>query len=137
HWTGKAQPLTSLARIDGKTYRLLGTEPQELPALEQTRLEVLPTRTLATFEGSGVRITLSFTTPALPDDLSLHARPVTYVTWEASASDKGTHAVAVYFDSSTLPAVNKPDQQVVWSRESIAGLVTLRTGSQEQPILQK
>src|SRR5207245_5276912 len=64
HWTGKPQPLTSLVRIDGKTYRLLGVDPQDLPALEQTRLEVLPTRTIATFEGSGVRVQLTFTTPA-------------------------------------------------------------------------
>jgi hypothetical protein len=137
HWTGKAQPLTSLVRIDGKTYRLLGVSPRDLPALEQTRLEVLPTRTIATFEGSGVRIKLIFTTPALPEDLSILSRPVTYITWEAQSSDRGTHAVSVYFDSSTLPAVNKPDQKVVWSRESIPELVTLRTGSQDQPILQK
>jgi hypothetical protein len=137
HWTGKAQPLTSLVRIDSKTYRLLGVDPRDLPALEQTRLEVLPTRTIATFEGSGVRITLTFTTPALPEDLSILSRPVTYITWEAQSSDQGSHAVSVYFDSSTLPAVNRPDQKVVWSREPIAGLVTLRTGSQDQPILQK
>jgi hypothetical protein len=137
HWTGKIQPLTSLVRIDGKAYRLLGKSPQDLPALEQARLEVLPTRTVATFEGSGVRIKLVFTTPALPEDLSILSRPVTYITWEARSSDRGTHEVSVYFDSSTLPAVNKPDQKVVWSRESIAGLVTLRTGSQDQPILQK
>jgi hypothetical protein len=137
HWTGKAQPLTSLVRIDGKTYRLLGAGPQELPALEQTRLEVLPTRTIATFEGSGVVIKLIFTTAALAEDLTILSRPVTYITWEARSRDRDTHAVSVYFDSSTLPAVNKPDQKVVWSRESISDLVTLRTGSQDQPILQK
>ena len=137
HWTGKAQPLTSLVRIDGKAYRLLGATPQDLPALEQTKLDVLPTRTIATFEGSGIRIKLSFITPFLPEDLSILSRPVTYITWEAQSSDRSTHAVSVYFDSSMLPAVNKPDQNVVWSRESNSELVTLRTGSQDQPVLQK
>jgi hypothetical protein len=137
HWTGKRQPLTSLARIDGKSYRLLGAEPTDLPSLEQTSLEVLPTRTIATYEGPGVRIQLTFTTPALPDDLLILSRPVTYLTWDTRSIDGAKHQVAVYFDSSTLPAVNLPEQKVSWSREPLAGLVTLRAGSIDQPILQK
>ena len=137
HWTGKPQPLTSLARIDGKTYRLMGVEPKDVPALPQKALEVWPTRTVYTFEGGGIRLTLTFLTPALPDEVAILARPVTYLTWEARSTDDASHEVAVYFDSSTLPAVNTPDQQVVWSREKIDGLLALRAGSRYQPILQK
>jgi hypothetical protein len=137
HWTGKPQPLTSLVRIDRKSYRLMGTEPKEVPPLTQTALDVLPTRTIYTFEGAGIRLTLTFTTPALPDDVAILSRPVTYLTWEARSSDDARHEVAVYFDSSALPAVDTPDQNVVWSREKIDGLVALRVGSKEQPILQK
>ncbi|MHB1423901.1 MAG: glutaminase family protein [Gemmataceae bacterium] len=137
HWTGKPQPLTSLVRIDGKTYRLMGTEPKDVPPLPQTSLEVLPTRTIYTFEGAGIRITLTFTTPALPDDVAILSRPVTYLTWEAISRDKAEHEIAVYFDSSMLPAVNTPNQKVVWSPEKIDGLAALRAGSKDQPILQK
>jgi hypothetical protein len=137
HWTGKPQPLTSLIRIDGKTYRLMGAEPKDGPPLPQKSLEVLPTRTIYTFEGAGVRLTLTFTTPALPDDVAMLSRPVTYLTWEACSSDNATHDVAVYFDSSTLPAVNSPDQMVVCSYEKVDGFVVLRAGSKDQPILQK
>ncbi|HEV3081875.1 MAG TPA: DUF4965 domain-containing protein [Gemmataceae bacterium] len=137
HWTGKAQPLTSLVRIDGKTWRIMGPEPKDIPALRQTSVEVLPTRTVYTFDGSGIRLTLTFTTPALPDDLLILSRPVTYLTWEARSTDQAAHEVTVYFDSSTLPAVNTPKQQVVWSREPIDGLVALRAGSKDQPVLQK
>src|SRR5438445_10278146 len=137
HWTGKAQPLTSLVRIDGKSWRLMGIEPKDVPALPQTAVDVWPTRTVYTFDGAGVRLTLTFTTPALPDDLMLLSRPVTYLTWEARATDQAAHEVSVYFDSSALPAVNLPSQQVVCARQKIDGLVTLRCGSKDQPILQK
>jgi hypothetical protein len=71
HWTGKPHRLTSLVRIDGKAFRLMGKEPANVPALPQTNLEVLPTRTIYTFEGEGVRLTMTFMTPALPDDLEV------------------------------------------------------------------
>jgi hypothetical protein len=137
HWTGKPQPLTSLVRIDGKTYRLMGAEPKDVPPLPQTSLEVLPTRTIYTFEGAGIHLTLTFTTPALPEDVAILSRPVTYLTWEAHSGDDDVHEVAIYFDSSTLPAVNTPDQWVICARAKIDGLVLLRAGSWDQPILAK
>src|SRR4051794_6278243 len=54
HWTGKPHTLLSLVRIDGKPYRLAGAQPAGVPALEQSRVEVLPTRTVYTFAGGGV-----------------------------------------------------------------------------------
>ena len=46
HWTGTPQRLCSQARIDGKDFRLMGEDPAAAPALPQTGLEVLPTRTI-------------------------------------------------------------------------------------------
>src|SRR3569623_3468017 len=60
HWTGKPHRLTSLVRIDGKAFRLMGKEPSTTPALSLINLDVLPTRTIYTFEGEGVRLTLTF-----------------------------------------------------------------------------
>src|SRR3954462_6784238 len=54
HWTGKPNTLAALARIDGKTFRVIGRDPQRLPALDQTRMQVLPTRTVYEFIGGGV-----------------------------------------------------------------------------------
>src|SRR5687767_4670780 len=80
HWTGKPHTLLSLVRIDGKPYRLVGAQPNGVPALEQAAVKVLPTRTIYTFAGAGIRLTLTFMTPMLPDDLDVLTRPVTYVT---------------------------------------------------------
>jgi hypothetical protein len=137
HWTGKEQRLTSLVRIDGKTFRLMSTQPAALPALPQASLQVLPTRTIYTFNGGGIQLTLTFMTAALPQDLDLLARPVTYLTWEAQSTDAQKHTVAVYFDASSEIAVNQPDQPVTFQNADVSSIKAWRVGSVEQPMLQK
>src|SRR3954452_10718931 len=43
HWTGSVHSLSSLVRIDGATYRIMGADPRTMAALTQTKLEVQPT----------------------------------------------------------------------------------------------
>jgi len=137
HWTGKPHRLTSLVRIDGRAFRLMGTEPDALPPMQQTGLEVLPTRTIYTFEGEGVRLSLTFMTPALPGDIDLLSRPVTYLTWEASSIDKSKHEIEVWFDASAELAVNVPGQQVEYASPRVRRLNVLQVGTVEQPVLMK
>ena len=137
HWTGKPHRLTSLVRIDGKAFRLMGKEPAAVPALPQIGLEVLPTRTIYTFEGEGVRLTLTFMTAALPDDLIVYSRPVTYLTWTARATDEKEHAVGVYLDASAELTVNTGKEIVTHSRADTNKLTVLKMGSVEQPVLAK
>jgi len=79
--------------------------------MPQTGLEVLPTRTLYRFEADGVRLGVTFTTPALPHDLDLLSRPVTYVTWDAQATDGKRHQVSLYFDATGEWVVNQRKRQ--------------------------
>jgi hypothetical protein len=137
HWTGKSQPLTSLIRIDGKSLRLMGDGPKSAEALPQTGVQVLPTRTLYDFEGEGIHVTLTFMTPALPEDLDVLSRPVTYVTWDVRAVDGKKHKVSLYDDASAALTVNTPDQTVSWSRQNVGTMTALRIGSSQQAILQK
>jgi hypothetical protein len=137
HWTGKPHPLHCLIRVDGKLFRLLSTQPSDAAPLPQTDLQVLPTRTICRFANQQVRVTLTFLTPALPSDLEVLARPVTYVTWEIDSADGHPTAVQLYFDCGAEIAVNTRDQQVIWNRPSIEGLATLRIGSKDQPALAK
>src|ERR1035438_6172618 len=46
HWRRHEQRLVSLVRVDGETYRLMGSEPRSLAALPQVGLEVTPTRSI-------------------------------------------------------------------------------------------
>src|SRR5204862_5104398 len=96
HWTGKPNSLTALARIDGTTYQLMGRERDSPEPLSQRSVQVLPTRTIYEFEGAGVKIELTYLTPALPDDLDLLSRPLTYLEFRVS-STSGEHAVQLYF----------------------------------------
>ena len=138
HWTGKPHRLFCQARIDGQTFRLLGKQPADMPALPQTGAAVLPTRTQCTFEGEGVRLVFSFCTPALPDDIDILSRPVSYLTWEARAIDGRPHRVSIDFSASGEIAVNTPDQQVRAEQVAgIDGLTVLRVGSVAQPVLAK
>src|SRR5438552_5151614 len=56
HWTGKNNTITAYARIDGKSYRIMGRDRQAGNELAQTKLEVLPTRTIYAFAGNGVSV---------------------------------------------------------------------------------
>ena len=135
HWTGKPQRLTSLVRIDGHPFRVMGADPAAVPALPQTSVEVLPTRTICTFNGQGIQLTMTFMTADLPDSIDLLSRPVTYLTYECRATDGHQHKIETSFDAGSELAVNTPDQQVTWSAAKMAGLTALKIGSVEQSIL--
>jgi hypothetical protein len=140
HWTGVPNSLTAMVRVDGKTWRIMGADPprtQPTPAMPQTSLVVLPTRTVYTFSTDVVSVTLQFVTPALPDDLDLLSRPATYVIWNVSSLDGGQHDVSLYFDASAELVVNTMDQLVEWSRYRLGASTVLRMGSRDQPMLQK
>lgn len=137
HWTGRKQALTSMIRVDGKTYRLMGDQPRNVAALPQVGLKVLPTRTIYDFENPEVHVALTFLTPALPDDLDVLSRPLTYLTWDVRSRDGRAHVASLYFSASAELVVNAPAQRVTWTREAAGNLKVLRIGSEDQPILQK
>ena len=138
HWTGRPHRLTSQVRIDGKPFRVMGKEPTDVPALPQAGVEVLPTRTVYTFAGQGVRLTLTFLTPALPDDLEVLARPVTYVTHHFAATDGQPHDVSFVFSAGGEICRNEPDQalaQTALASGPPAWLNIVKIGTESQPVL--
>ncbi len=137
HWTGRKQPLSSMVRVDGKTFRLMGDEPKAVPALPQVGLRVLPTRTIYDFEGPEAHVTLTFLTPALPDDIDVLARPLTYLTWDVRSLDGKEHAASLYFSAGAELAVDTTDQAVTWAREPVEGLDVVRVGSEAQAVLRR
>ncbi len=133
HWTRHEHPLVSLIRIDGHAYRLMGNDPKKVPAFPQTSLQVLPTRSIYQFDDSHVHVTLTFMTPALPHDLDVLTRPLTYLTWEIRSVDGRNHTVAIYDSTSSKLAVNTPGQKVQWARQTMGSLTALHVGTEAQP----
>jgi hypothetical protein len=136
HWTGTPQQMTGLVRVDGKTFRFLGDD-RDTPALKQISRTIWPTRTIYDFEDAGIHLTLIFFTPALPEDLDILSRPVTYVSWDVHSTDGQSHAVSLYFDATSQLATNTGDDTVVWGRERVGDMQALRVGTNAQPVLAK
>jgi hypothetical protein len=137
HWTGAENPLHSMIRIDGKTFRIMGSKPSNIEPLKQSRLTVSPTRSVYEFQNSKVKLTLSFTSPLLINDLKVLSRPVTFLTWNITSIDGQNHEVQLYFDCGSEISVNSTDQSVTWEEPSIPGLKTGKIGIKDQKYLNK
>ena len=136
HWTNRENSLSAMARVDGQTFRLMGNQPEESASLPQTNLLVLPTRTIYTFANDRVQVQLVFLTPAIPSDLEVLARPVTYLSFLVRSLDGQKHDVQFYADADADITVNDANQQqVTWERVSKNGVTALKIGSVDQPVL--
>jgi hypothetical protein len=141
HWTGSAQPLSGVARIDGISYRYMGhlpgRRPDPLPAMEQTGSSITPTHTRYEFRQGGVTLELTFFTPAMTTDLDVLSRPVTYLSWSVQASDGQPHQVSLLLDVDPVIAVNDRGQQLVTFRNQTSRLNVLSAGSRDQSLLNR
>jgi hypothetical protein len=135
HWTKRPHSLVSVIRVDGAAYRLMGQDPEGVPALPQTGLQVTPTRSIYHFENDKIRVTMTFMRPALPEDLEAMALPLSYITWDVRSMDGREHAVSLYDSTSSQIAVNKLGENVEWAREKAGKLTVLRIGTVEQGVL--
>jgi hypothetical protein len=137
HWTGVVHALNGIVRVDGKNYRYLGNADRRIPALVETYRKITPTRTVVTMQSPEIELSITFLTPAFPDDLRVMARPITYVTWDVKSRDTATHEVALNLDADGAIATNSGEEPVVWSRAQVDGLNLLRVGTSSQPVLEK
>ncbi len=98
-----------------------GQRPEGRPRrCRRSALQVFPTRSIYDFETASVHVTLTFMTPALPDDLDVLARPLTYLTWTSGRSTARTTQVSIYDSTSSQLAVEhaRPGGRMVAARRS-------------------
>ncbi|TWT92213.1 glutaminase family protein [Neorhodopirellula pilleata] len=135
HWTGARHRMAAIVRVDGTAYRLMGESPQTIAAMQQRSVRVNPTQTIYEFETKSIEVTLTFTTPSLPYDLSIISRPTTYLDCNVASRDGKPHSIEFYFDARGELASDVGDQLVSGSLPKIDGLKTLEVGTDTQLIL--
>ena len=94
HWTGKPNIISGTATIDGVDYRFMSKD-NDLPELKQISVDCNAFSTTYVFEDAGVRLTMIFTSPILPNDLYMLSRPVSYLEVKHESLDKKKHSVKI------------------------------------------
>ena len=134
HWTHRAHDIESVITVDGHDYLLMGNR-RGVDTLPQTSLRVTPTRSLYKFANSQIQVALTFMTPALPNELAVLARPVTYMTWDVKSADEKSHQVTIKNSFQGTIAVSQPAEPVAVKGVVANGLRIWRVGTEGQPIL--
>jgi hypothetical protein len=115
-------------------------KPTDAPAIQvavQKSVNVNATQTTYQFACGNVNLGLTFTSPLLINDLTVLARPVSYISAKVKANDGAMHDVQLYFSAAAVIAANTATQQIKAEKYTANNLTILKAGTVEQPILQK
>ncbi|MBQ5771290.1 MAG: DUF4965 domain-containing protein [Clostridia bacterium] len=137
HWAGERKRMTLSARIDGKTYALIGSQLTEKAAL--TGRCVTPSKTVYTFKAGETEIAVSFRAPLLMDDLDLLSTPVNYMDIETkslSGQEKEVFLSFVWHDDILKDGASATDS-VIGSEYDAGGFSLAWMGKQIQPVLNR
>lgn len=141
HWTGSSNAILGLITIDGVTQRFMGKNENEgaaIPALLQMSMTFDACSTVYTFANDQIRLTATFTTPILVEDLYYTSRPISYLHLSAEALDGQSHDLRVHLAVSEELVLNKAGESRAISQDvSIPGVTARRMGNGEQKPLNR
>ncbi|MBT1697571.1 DUF4965 domain-containing protein [Fulvivirgaceae bacterium PWU4] len=126
-----------LAYVDFGIFKESDAKPIFEKAATQKRVQITATQTKYDFTCGPVDLHLEFASPLLMNDLDLLSRPVNYVSYEAVSKDGQSHDVEVYFEATPEWAVNELNQEVEVTTGKTGNISFGKTGTTEQPVLQK
>lgn len=126
-----------LAYVDFGIFQESDEKPIFAQTATQNSVKITATQTKYDFTCGPVDLYLEFVSPLLMDDLDLLARPVNYINYEVVSNDGRSHDVEVYFEATPEWAVNELNQEVEVTTGKTGNVDFVKTGTTEQPILQK
>ncbi|MDE1191039.1 MAG: DUF4965 domain-containing protein [Arachidicoccus sp.] len=121
----------------GIVQKISSAGEEKIQLAKQNSVELSATQTIYDFAAGAIDLKVKFISPLLLNDLNLVSRPVSYVTFNAKSNDGKAHQVQVYFGASSDVSVNSSKQEVIASVANTNNLKLLKTGTTEQPLLQK
>ena len=134
HWSGAPKHLDGHIVIDGHEYCYFGQSSR--PAMRTVSLSVTATRTVSVLEAAGIELTVTFWSPALPDDLDALSTPITFVDFALRALDGQTHSVSLrFFASAELCYDGQVPPALVGDAFTLASLQTAFIGQAQQKVL--
>ena len=137
HWTGKPNTINGIATIDGKQVGIIGNT-NGIPPMNQVSVDCNALSTTYVYEDLGIRLSLIFTSPVIPNDLYLLTRPVSYLEIKCESIDSKKHAVSVKVSVSEEICMNlRGDYNVDCEQITLGKLNSVRIGTKNQKILEK
>ena len=124
------------ALTDYGIFRNIGPEDLTQKAVQKD-VNVTATSTYYTFSCGPVDLNLVFTAPMLIDDYDLLSSPINYISYQVVSTDGKDHEVQLLLTASPDIARNKQSQATISTLIEKDGVEYLKTGTIEQPILDK
>ena len=132
HWTGAINTLIGLVSVDGEEKLFMG-ETKDRPKMKQLSVDVSALTTTYVFTDGKITLTARFTTPLLPDDLTLMTRPVGYIALSYVSADGDDHRVSATILASEEFVMNKRGDDTVECAELwVEGMPTVKMGKTNQ-----
>jgi len=133
HWTGKSNSIIGTVVVDGVEYSFLGYY-RDLYKMRQVSLEIDALSTKAIFENGQIRLSVTLTTPVLPDDYRLLTRPVSYMALSWESIDGNAHTVSAKVLATEELCLNKSGDSPVMTEacEACARVKGMRMGNTVQ-----
>ncbi|SKC83696.1 glutaminase domain-containing protein [Ohtaekwangia koreensis] len=126
-----------LAYVDFGLFAESSQKPIFVQTAVQKSVKITATQTKYNFTCGPIDLHLEFASPLLMDDLDLLSRPVNYISYSAVSNDGQSHDVQVYLEATPEWAVNELNQEVEVAIGKTGGIHFAKTGTTEQPVLEK
>jgi len=138
HWTGKSNSIIGTVLVDGVEYSFLGYQ-RNLYKMAQVSLDIDALTTRAVFENGKIRLTVTLTTPILPNDLELLTRPVSYMALSYESIDGACHEVSAKVLATDELCLNRGGESpVAFDAVSLdGGIVGMKMGNTVQKPLNR